>query len=191
MIHKNNTSDNLNIENSNIKNIKDSEKNINNNLVIDNLEIINSSNDIYSKIQPKKLKIIEISEKDLKKDNQNNVGVNDNKINNINNFKKYIKTKLIDYNSMKKNIEDFCEILEQFYFISFKKSFIFFIQNLIAFNKNKKTNRAIILRRFNDGKKSNKTNNIKLNNSMININNNKNNIKISENIKLRTIDNDT
>ena len=54
MIHKNNTSDNLNIENSNIKNIKDSEKNINTNLIIDNLEIINSSNDIYSKIQSKK-----------------------------------------------------------------------------------------------------------------------------------------
>ena len=203
MIHKNKTSDNINksksvFKNNNIKaNNNKSNIEINNNLDNNDLEIesikkLNPSNDIYSKIKPKNYyKFKGINEKSKSKEKEkeriNNLNLSERKLNNINNFKTYIKNKLKDYNSMKTNIEEFCENLEQIYFISFKKSYNFFIQNLKLYYQQKGSNRAIILKRFKKEKSNRyKNNNIKANNSMININNkieNKN-----ENERIKSID---
>ena len=167
IVHKKNTSNNINKNNNQCKTIENK----------NNLNIINISNDLYEKIPAKNIKIYEISGKTDDSSNK------DNKMNNVNNF----KNKLTDYNSIKKIIEEFCEILEQFYYISFKKSYKYFIQNLMLYNNNKKNSkRDIILRRFNDGKKSNKMNIIKINQST-NINNN---IRFIQNERISTIDNE-
>jgi len=176
MILKNKTSDNINKSRSVFKN-----NNFNNNLDnndIESMKKLNPSNDIYSKIKPKncykfrganeKSKSKE-KEKEKEKGKNDNLSLSENKMNNINNFKTYIKNKLKDYNSMKPKLEEFCENLEQIYFISFKKSYNFFIQNLKLFYQQKGSNRAIILKRFKK-EKSNRYNNKKTNNSMININ---------------------
>ena len=188
-IQKNNTSDNLNKKKKYQKNYKHIS---NNNLIIENTTLINPSNDIYPKIKFHKHNNSEISENNIERKELLNklkdINLNEKKMNNINNFKNYIKNKLIDYNSMKKNIEEFCEILEQFYFISFKKSYKYFIEKLKEFNQNKNLNRAVILRRFNEGKKSNKLNNTKTNNGMTNISND---AKIPKNERAKTIDIET
>ena len=117
---------------------------------------------------------------------QNNT--DNNNPNNLSLLKNFIKNKLKDYNSIKNKIDIFCEILEQFYYKSFKKDYNYFIKNLISYNSNKNSNRAVILRRFKDGKKSNKLNYTKENNNKININNNNN--KLTQNERLKTIDNE-
>ena len=140
--------------------------NQNNNLIIEKEEVINVSNDIYSTIDPKRQKIINIEEKNRIKRNMDDHNLNKSIKNNLRN---YTKNELKDYNSMKKNIENFCEILEQFYFTSFKKYYKNFIQNLDLCSKNKNSNRAFILRRFNDGNRT-KINNIKNTNRITNNN---------------------
>ena len=211
MIHKNKTSDNINKSKSVFKNNNNNKVNIydsnnksnieinnnnldNNELEIENIKKINLSNDIYSKIKPKNYyKFKEINEKSKSKDKErnNDLSLSESKMNNINNFKKYIKNKLKDYNLMKTKIEEFCENLEQIYFISFKKSYNYFIQNLKLEYQQKNSNRAIILKRFKK-EKSNRynNNNIKANNSMININNNNKikNKKENENERTKSID---
>ena len=194
LIHKNKTSDNINKSRSVFKHNNNLEDINNNNLE----KKLNPSNDIYSKIKPKNYyKFRGINEKSKSKDKEkekekektNNLSLSESKINNINNFKTYIKNKLKDYNSMKTKIEEFCENLEQIYFISFKKSFNFFIQNLKLLYQQKGSNRAIILKRFKK-EKSNRYNNsnVKINNSMININNKiKNEIK-NESERIKSID---
>ena len=169
IVQKINSSEKLNKNNNQCKAIENK----------NNLNIINISNDLYEKIPAKNINIYEISGKTDDSSNK------DNKMSNINNFKNYIKNELTDYNSIKKTIEEFCEILEQFYYISFKKSYEYFIQNLMLYN-NKNSKRNIILRRFNDDKKSNKTNHIKINQSTT-INNN---IKFLQNERINTIDNE-
>ena len=210
LIHKNKTSDNINKSRSVFKNDnnkanlyeggnKKSKIEINNNLDKNDLEIkLNPSNDIYSKIKPKNYyKFRGINEKskskgkekEKEKERNNKLNLSESKMNNINNFKAYIKNKLKDYNSMKTKIEEFCENLEQIYFISFKKSYNFFIQNLKLLYQQKGSNRAIILKRFKK-EKSNRYNNsnIKVNNSMININNKIKNKNGNENERIKSID---
>ena len=176
--HKVNTSGNINRKSSKYKTNEN-----NNNLIIKNEEIINASNNLYEKIPAKNIKIYEFSKKNEK--TLKYTKAKDNKINNINNFKNYIKTKLNDYNSIKNNIEKSIEILEQFYYISFKNSYKYFIKNLKQYEKYINSNRAVILRRFKDSKKYNKKNNIVTNNSS-SLNNN---IKLEEMRRLNTLDN--
>ena len=97
-------------------------------------------------------------------------------INKRNNQKKGIKIKkkirsfkIYDNNSnlLNKKLEKFCEILEEIYFISFKSSYNYFIQNLNLFIKNRNISRTLILRRFDDVKKNKK---IKTNNDIKSIN---------------------
>ena len=202
--YKNKTSDNFSKTQNTFKSNNNKAININcydnnstsnpNNIFIENSKILNPSSDIYLKIKPQNYKFIEVSDKSKNKNKsktKENISNSkrdpiENKLKKINNIQEYIGIKLLDYNSIKKNIEDFCEILEQLYFIFFKKSYNYFIKQLISFNKNKCSNRSEILRRFKDGKKH-KLNNIKVNNSMINkdnkniINNKKNRMIIIEN----------
>ena len=202
VIHKNKTIDNISLRRNIIKgnsnnisnfNIFDNNSNYTNNLIIENSKILNPSNDIYLKVKPQNYKYKEITKsksksiESISNTNIKNINPIETKLKKINNFKQYIRNKLIDYNSMKKNIEDFCEILEQFFYISFKKSYNYFIKKLVSFNKRKNSNRTIILRRFKEGKKH-KLNKIKVNNSMININNK--DIIITQNDKMRTIENE-
>ena len=178
IMHKNNTSDNLKKKTKKFLPRNEYEININQNKVLNPISLLN---DIHTKLNSSKNS--EIREEFLYK--IKNINLNENKINNINNFKNYIKNKLIDYNSMKKSIEDFCEILEQFYLVSFKKSYKYFIENLKAFNKNKTFNRSIILRRFNEAKKTKNFNNQNITNNSID--NTSNEIKFKTNERIKTI----
>ena len=192
-IKQENKKDNINInyisQNNNNKIINKEKNTLYNNINNNNL-IMNAKN-IFTKIQHKKIKIIEIPDKNEKKEEKQNYISNnreENKKGNLNILKNFIKNKLKNYNLVKKNIDLFCEILEQFYFISFKKNYNYFIKNLISFNNNKNSNRAIILLRFKDGKKSSRLNDIKENNNTINLTNNNN--RLTQNERLKTTDNE-
>ena len=80
------------------------------------------------------------------------------------NQKQNISLELYDKKLLFKKLENFCQILEEIFFIWFKTNYNYFIQNLDLYNKNRKKLRAKILRRFDEVKK-NKEN--KGNNSMI------------------------
>ena len=210
LIDRNKSNDNINKSKDSFKSNTNNSININfydnnstnntNNLIIENSKILNPTSDIYLKIKPS-YKFLEISDESKSKSNTktrskeienisnnniNNIKQKENKLKKLKNYKKYIRNKLIDNNLMKKNMEEFCEILEQVYFISFKKSYNFFIKKLLLFNKSKNSNRSIILRRFKD-RKNQKFNNIKSNNSMININNKK--IRFVKKDRIREIEN--
>ena len=176
----NNNKKNVNSINNNI-NINSVKKKNNNNIInnyigqnnIDEISIKSSEKknnlqkDIYIKINPKNYRLI-----DNTKNNNGNESPKINrekKMNNVTNFKNYIKYQILEFN-VKNNIELFCDILEQFYYNSFKNFYNFFIQKLISFAQQKASKRAIVLRRLKDGKKDNISNNIINNNSRINPN---------------------
>ena len=114
---------------------------------------ISPNNYIYFKNNPKNIQSIEIT----KRNNKSKGNIIQKKIKNY---------KVYDNNLLFKKIEKFCEIMEEVYFISFKSSYSYFIQNLKFFIKNRNKSKALILRRFEDVKKSK---NKKANNSMIDI----------------------
>ena len=114
---------------------------------------ISPNNYIYFKNNPKNIQSIEIT----KRNNKSKGNIVQKKIKNY---------KVYDNNLLFKKIEKFCEIMEEVYFISFKSSYSYFIQNLKFFIKNRNKSKALILRRFEDVKKSKHK---KANNSMIDI----------------------
>ena len=114
---------------------------------------ISPNNYIYFKNNPKNIQSIEIT----KRNNKSKGNIIQKKIKNY---------KVYDNNLLFKKIEKFCEIMEEVYFISFKSSYNYFIQNLKFFIKNRNKSKALILRRFEDVKKSKHK---KANNSMIDI----------------------
>ena len=114
---------------------------------------ISPNNYIYFKNNPKNIQSIEIT----KRNNKSKGNIIQKKIKNY---------KVYDNNLLFKKIEKFCEIMEEVYFISFKSSYSYFIQNLKFFIKNRNKSKALILRRFEDVKKSKHK---KANNSMIDI----------------------
>ena len=114
---------------------------------------ISPNNYIYFKNNPKNIQSIEIT----KRNNKSKGNIIQKKIKNY---------KVYDNNLLFKKIEKFCEIIEEVYFISFKSSYNYFIQNLKFFIKNRNKSKALILRRFEDVKKSKHK---KANNSMIDI----------------------
>ena len=114
---------------------------------------ISPNNYIYFKNNPKNIQSIEIT----KRNNKSKGNIIQKKIKNY---------KVYDNNLLFKKIEKFCEIIEEVYFISFKSSYSYFIQNLKFFIKNRNKSKALILRRFEDVKKSKHK---KANNSMIDI----------------------
>ena len=114
---------------------------------------ISPNNYIYFKNNPKNIQSIEIT----KRNNKSKGNIIQKKIKNY---------KVYDNNLLFKKIEKFCEIIEEVYFISFKSSYSYFIQNLKFFIKNRNKSKALILRRFEDVKK---TKHKKANNSMIDI----------------------
>ena len=170
----------VNINNNNIH--KNSIKNKNNNIYksyiiptnIDdntnqnNEKKMNMQKDIYIKINPKNYRLVDNNIKNNNGNESPTLG-RERKMNNVANFKNYIKYQILEFN-IKNNIELFCDILEQFYYNSFKNFYNFFIQRLISFAQQNSSKRAVILRRIKDGKKESKTN-IKINNtSKINLN---------------------
>ena len=76
---------------------------------------------------------------------------------------------IYDNSMLEKKLNKFCDILEEAYFISFKNSFHYFIQNIISFIKNKKKSKNLILRRFDDISKYNNNKDYKVYNTMVNI----------------------
>ena len=172
-----------NIRNKNSNNLL-SEKNSNYGLgnSLESLFDKKLSNEIYVKINPKNYKLIEFTNPNNSINNgyqSPKMGFSsEKKLKDINKFRQRIPSKIIDYNLMRKNIEEFCDILEQFYYNSFKGCFNYFIEKLKYFTERKNSNRAVILRRLKDGKRSHKT---YTNNSMLNMNNN--NLKLSINLK--------
>ena len=156
------------------------------NTFIDNEKKLNTQNDIYIKINPKNYRLVEVGK-------QNNSGYHSPKINNnytekkmkdITNFKNNKKSKKVDYNKIKNSIEQFADILEQFYYNSFKNCYIFFIKQLDSYIKDKNSKRSVILRRLKSVQKPKdiiSNTNINKNSSMANINNT-NNIKNNKEI---------
>ena len=70
---------------------------------------------------------------------------------------RYYNKNKTSYNLLNDKIDKFCDILEQFFYNSFQKCFNFFIQKLNFYTEQKKSKRAIILRRLKDGKKPHKS----------------------------------
>ena len=164
--------------------------NLNNNELEEDVEKkINTQNDIYIKMNSKSNRYADINIKNaIKKryESPKNNAFTDKKINiinNNNNYKYFTNSKKLDYIKINNTIEEFCDILEQFYYNSFKNCFNFFIQQLIIFSQQKNSNRAVVLRRLKGGKKMKFSNNLNLNTSrtnITNINNNKENKEIND-----------
>ena len=112
---------------------------------------ISSNNYVYFKNNPKNIKSIEIT----KRNNKIKGNIIQKKIKNY---------KVYDNNLLSKKMEKFCEIIEEVYFLSFKSSYNYFIQNFKFFIKNRNKSKLLILRRY-EGIKKHK----KANNSMIDI----------------------
>ncbi len=119
-------------------------------------KLVNQNSYIYYKNSPLNSNSIEIN----KRNNEKKVFKIKNK---IHSFKIYD----IDNDLLNKKLEKFCQILEEIYFISFKSSYNYFLQNLKLFIKDRNISRTLILRRFDDVKKHKK---IKENNEMMGIN---------------------
>ena len=137
---------------------------------------INTQNEIYIKINQKKSKLF-----DLKTNNNKN---NESPINN-----KLLGNKTnnkLDYNKYKDNIELSCDILEQFYYNSFKNCFSYFIQKMISFVHQKISKRSVILKRIKGVQKLNNESNILKNSyssrAYLNLNLNNNNYNINKEI---------
>ena len=184
-LHKKNTITNNESKKNTINNINRYTNYIKPNIVDINLENdnkINNQNDIYIKMNPKNYKL---GESMIKSNNGSEspkiINYMDKKVNNNTNYKYYIKNKIVDTNQIKKNLEEFCDTLEQFYYNSFKNCFTFFIKKITSFTEQKNLNRAIILRRLKDGKKQKNSNNILQSDNRTNIINNDNKNKNIEN----------
>ena len=137
---------------------------------------MNKKKDIYKKINPKNYKLIDNNIKNNNGNESPKISISTEK------KKNYINYRKIDFD-IQKNLEVFCDILEQFYYNSFKNFYNFFIKNLISFSQQKNVNRVEVLRRLKDGKKATKPNNIINNNSrknINNVNNNNNNKEIND-----------
>ena len=146
----------------------------NNELDKDDEKKINTQNDIYIKMNSKSNRYADINIKNaIKKayESPKNNAFTDKKANiiNNNNNDKYYTSQKLDYIKINNIIEEFCDILEQFYYNSFKNCFNFFIQQLIIFSQQKNSNRAMVLRRLKGGKKMKLSNNLNLNTSGTNI----------------------
>ena len=160
--------------------------NLNDNLIDSNEKKMNTQNDIYIKMNPKSYRYADINVKNSVKKGSESPKIkalSDKKIKTNNNYNNFTKGKKVDYTKINDIIEEFCEILEQFYYNSFKNCFNFFIQKMILFTQQKNSNRAIVLRRLKDGKKSNISKDLNRNNSKSNfasINNSINNKEIND-----------
>ena len=104
-------------------------------------KIVSKNGYVYYKNNPKNNRSIEITKR-----------VNDNKSQII--HRKIKSYKIYDNKLLNKKFEKFCEIIEEVYFISFKSSYNYFMQNLKNFIKNRHKSRTLILRRFEDIQKS-------------------------------------
>ena len=177
----NNNISQYNLKNNNINQytIKNNNNNlylksmIRDNLLTDDEQKINTTqNEIYIKINPRKSTLVN-------KKTKNNKDKESLNIKNISGIKILNNNKKIDYEQIKNNIERSCDILEQFYYNSFKNCFIFFIRNMSSYGYQKNSNRSDVLKRITGGKKSNnQSNNLNHNISKTNLdtylNNNKN-----------------
>ena len=143
--------------------------------------IINNIN-IYNSI-PKKVGTNKINERNKKnKKQQDNININDINQSNINNneslnkINKNNKNKInyyynqlhLTYNKDPLNIKlrKFCEILEQYLYISFKNNYHNFIQKMISYIEYLNSKRALIIKRYESIKKAEKSNNNSLNNDI-------------------------
>ena len=174
-INNNNEQKTNTINNINRYNNYNEENIINKNLVNDKDNKVNTQNDIYIKINPKNYRIGEsIIKSNNGLESPKITNYMDKKTNN-NSHKHNIKNKILNLNQINKNLEEFCDILEQFYYNSFKNCYSFFIQKITSFTEQKNLNRAIVLRRLKDGRKSKNSNNIMHSDSIKNAvsNNNK------------------
>ena len=182
-LSNNNNKDLHNNENNNIKNIinvnKKVKNKINNNInkgikrnAINNINIYNSlpKKASTNKMNPKNIKIEKMNNN---KDNINKSNINETymKINqkNCKNKINYYYNQLNLTNNkdeMIKKLKKFCDILEKFFYVSFKKSYQYFIQKIISYIEYLNSKRALIIRRFAGVKKRKKLTNNSFNNNI-------------------------
>ena len=121
------------------------------NFMSDNDKKLNHSNDGFIKINSINQRLINNNEIENTETNLLTENRYENSI-----YKYYNKNKT-SYNLLNEKIDKFCDILEQFFYNSFQKCFNFFIQKLNYYTEQKKSKRAMILRRLKDGKKTYKS----------------------------------
>ena len=186
----NNVNDYIQLMNSNklyssLQNVNDikisnyiSSYEIGDNIIKDNEKAMKKQNDIYIKINPKKYKLE--PNKQYQSPTMNNA-LSENKMKVTFNYKN-TKNETINYSKLKDKIEEFIDILEQFYYNTFKNCYIYFIEKLFSYVQEKYSNRSVILRRLKNNKKLKESdNNIqKLNNSKSTNNINKNKKEIDD-----------
>jgi hypothetical protein len=125
------------------------------NYMVDNHNKLNQSNDAFTKINSNNQRLIDFKRKNneikitkakILSENRNDYGIN-----------RYFNKKKTSFNLLNDKIDKFCDLLEQFFYNSFQKCFNFFIQKLNFYTEQKKSKRAIILKRLKDGKKPRKS----------------------------------
>ena len=125
------------------------------NYMADNDKKLNRSNDAFIKVNSNNKKLNDFSRKN------NEIEFKEAKVFTENRYEhsinRYYNKNKTSYNLLNDKIDKFCDILEQFFYNSFQKCFNFFIQKLNYYTEQKKSKRAIILRRLKDGKKPHKS----------------------------------
>ena len=121
------------------------------NYMIDNDKKLNQSNDAFIKVNSNNQRLIEINRKNNEIESTETKMLTENRYEHS--INRYYNKNKTSYNLLNDKIDKFCDILEQFFYNSFQKCFNFFIQKLNYYTEQKKSKRAIILRRLKDGKK--------------------------------------
>ena len=203
------------------RSLNNNKKNIINTNISDKINILNNENrkvkrtlvnniNIFNSL-PKKNCLNKTNEKKNKKE-KSNINSNSSNTNNSDSHKTKIETNTknsknkINYyynqldktnqrnnNLMNNKLKKFCDIIEQLYYISFKKGFQNFIQRIIKYNEQKNSKRALILKRYeyNYRKKYLQKNNLYNSYSNINnINNTKTDMNYNEDERILTQKND-
>ena len=127
---------------------------------------LNTHSDIYFKINPKNFRLIDsiLKKNNIVYESPRTNFLSDKKMKT--NFNHSVKNMPVNFAIIKTDLERFCDILEQFYYNSFKNCFNFFIEKIASFTQQKNLNRAVVLRRLTGGKKH------KISHNLSNINNN-------------------
>ena len=130
-------------------------RNSSNNFMKDNDDKkLNQSNDAFLKVNSNNKRLIELNRKNNEIETTETKMVTENRYEHS--INRYYNKNKTSYSLLNDKIDKFCDILEQFFYNSFQKCFNFFIQKLNFYTDQKKSKRAIILRRLKDGKKSHK-----------------------------------
>ena len=181
-------------------NVNNEKNQLNNNENINKKKYFTNNINLY-KSNPQKITTNDIK-KNIKKYNQNNK--KEEILNNLNQSNNNIINRPIEQNNQNityyynqindtkkinrktnynlSSISKFCDILEQYYYISFKKCFQYFLQKINLYNEKKYTStKAVILRRMEGLKKPKKSNNNNFNNNSFTNTNELDNQKEKEN----------